>query len=312
MAEIPDLNDQQVDPPVTGDEMEEFIKSLEGGYAGYGANVNLSTLLPQGQEPEPAPEEESPDEEEGEPDEGPPPDDDDLVINGNRYPRADIERLLNFDQYLRSNPDAAARVTEAVTNKPSVPEAKPEAPPQYTPPELPEGVELDDPISKLLWDQQVATHKELHEVRESQRKQVEAFNQTQQQQYERQAAADMETALSKFSTDFPSLNEDDVAQVRNEGVQYLPAMLQQMNGADALYRSMEIAVYANADLRQKVSSESPNPTKEQKSRTRKQKLGSISGSPTSAPKTESRPQFRSDRDLVEQFAKELAENGLGR
>jgi hypothetical protein len=76
---------------------------------------------------------------------------------------------------------------------------------------------------------------------------------------------------------------------------------------------MEIAGFANADIRQRMNSEEqPHKTTRQRSESRKKRLGSISGAPASAPKTEARPVYRNDRDMVQQFADALAENGLGR
>lgn len=314
----PDPNDQIVDPSVPEDEMAQFIKSLEDG---YGENINLSTLLPQGSTDAPEGDEETPDDEEQETPSDDEPSDEFVTINGQQHPRADIQRLLEFDQFLRSNAEVAGRVAEAVKPRPTgessvsqTPTPEADKVEEFTPPEAPEGIDLEDPRDKLLWDTHVSSLKNSWENRQELLKVQKTFAQEQQERFNRQAAIDMETALSRFRGDFKALNDDDIATIRQEAGVVLPGIIQQMgHNPEALYRAMEIAGYANADLRTRMNSEEPpHKTARQRSETRKRKLSSISGSPASAPKTESRPVYRNDRDMVQQFADALAQEGLSR
>jgi hypothetical protein len=306
----PQPNDQSVDPPVSADDMDQFIKSLE---AGYGENISLSTLAPQGTTTEPEPEPDKPStDDEPEPEPEPEGDPNAILINGNRIPREDVERLYNFDQYLRANPDTAARVAEAVNpRQPTVPKAS-QAPSEFTPPPPPDFLDLDDPQTKFLWEQHVATRQEMFNQSQEFKRREAAIQQYQQQQSERQARDDMATALSQFRSAFPGLNEDDMTSIRKDAVAIVPGMMAQLQPVQALYRSMEVAAWARADMRPKLSSETQEQTEQQKSATRKRKAGAVASSPTSAPKVEARPSYRSDRDMVSEFAQALSEQGLGR
>jgi hypothetical protein len=315
----PSNEEQIVDPALSSEDMDAFIAQLESGYEG---NVNLSTLLPQdsgdsGEEEEP-PLDEPPVEEE-QPSEEPQGEADDFfTVNGNQVPRSDIERLYQFDQYMRANPDAAQRVSDALATpqparEPDVP--APAAPAAQTntfePPSPPESLDLDDPRDKILWDAHVLSQRSSWENQQAIARIQAQYNSDRQEQINRQASLDMETALSRFHSTFPNLNDDDVAQIRSEAAPLVPAMLAQNEPVHALYKAMEVATYANADIRQRIDS-APKPTTGQRSRSRKQRLGEISGSPRSAPKTEARPQYSSDRDMVQQFADALAQEGLNR
>ena len=106
MADEPTPNDQMVEPSVSNEDMEAFIKSLETDFE-YRPSVNIKNLaVPDEQPPDDAPDEESPDEEqpEEEPEEEPSTDSDFITVRGQQIPRADIERLYEFDQYMRQNP----------------------------------------------------------------------------------------------------------------------------------------------------------------------------------------------------------------
>src|SRR5215472_10052167 len=112
----PDANDMMVDPNVTSEDMDAWLQELDAG----GSTYDLSRTLPSLNvaEPDPPTQEPDPDEEEegtGEPPEPEPSEPTDgFNINGTVWPREEIERLYNFDQYLRANPDAAQRVAQAV------------------------------------------------------------------------------------------------------------------------------------------------------------------------------------------------------
>ncbi len=75
---------------------------------------------------------------------------------------------------------------------------------------------------------------------------------------------------------------------------------------------MEVAAFANTDLRKRLDAETPPPTNQHRSATRKQKLSSISGTPRSAPKVDTKPSFQNDRDMVNAFATALNDQMTGR
>jgi hypothetical protein len=313
-----DPNAMMVEPAVGEEDMEAFLKSLEDS----DASVNLASILqPDHSDTE---ESESESESESEPSEPEPTEpepveqpSDYFTINGEQWPRSEIERLYQFDRYLRFNPDVAQRVAEATRPRqesPAVPETAQEAPQvEFTPPQLPDFLDLDDPQQRFMWESHLATQKAIHDRDQRDNRIYAQLQQQQEQQVQRQASQDMETALDQFTDAFPNLNEDDLNRIRTDAGPLVDGMLKQLPPVQALYRSMEVAAWANADLRFKLQDPTKeSPSSEQTSRTRKQRLSSISGAPKSAPKVEPRPTFTSDRDMIQQFADELAENGLGR
>jgi hypothetical protein len=175
-------------------------------------------------------------------------------------------------------------------------------------------LDLEDPTTKFLWDQTVASRKDTWTLGQQFRQTQQSIIDQNEAAAKRQAQADLDTALTQFRTQFTGINDDDMAVIRSEASVVLPGILQTMGETPAaLFRAMEIAGYANADMRAKMDSPAPSPTARQRSTTRKQRLNSISGSPRSAPKVENaRPVYTSDRDMVNEFANALADNGMGR
>ncbi len=328
---MPETNDQMIDPEIGNEELEQFLNSLTDGQ-----QIDLPSLgttpagefikgQQQGDDDEPNSDEPNADGDDDETPAGTPtPTEgvdgvDYFTINGQQFPRADIERLYNFDQFMRQNPDAAQRVAKAIepatTGTPAVPAAP--APTtseveEFKPPEPPEFLDLDDPVAKFQWDSTVSLQKQQFELTQAQNKFFAQQAQERQAAINRQAAVDMDIALKQFRDQYPGLNDDDIATIRTEAGPFVPAMMQQLPPVDALRRSMEVAAFANTDLRKRLDAETPPPTNQHRSATRKQKLSSISGTPRSAPKVDTKPSFQNDRDMVNAFATALNDQMTGR
>jgi hypothetical protein len=319
-----DPNAQMVDPAIGDDELEEFLKSLDEGFD-YAPNINLGTLAPQGGTEDDDPNGEDDDEngdDDSEDDQTPAPstgDDDTVTVNGQSYQRADVERLLEFDKYLKANPNVAKRMAEAANAESAQPNVSPTppAPPspvEFKAPEPPEGLDLDDPQTKFMWDQMVESRRESWETRQLLGQTTAQIQQSQQASDKRQAQEDMSQALTAFKQQFPHLNDDDIATIRSDATPLVESMMKSHPPVEALRRSMEAAAWANSDMRPKLDDPAkPNPTAQQRSKTRKRRLGALAGSSgNSAPKVDSRPTYTSDRDMVNEFAQALAESNQGR
>lgn len=319
-----DPNAQMVDPAIGEDELQAFLKTLDEGFE-YAPNIDLSTFQPKGSTDDPLDDDNPhPDETDDDDDDSETPpaseassDDDDFTVNGNKIPRAEIQRLYEFDQFLRANPDKAQRVAETLAAP--VGEAN-VSPAQPTPsetafqaPEPPAELDLEDPTSKFLWDQTVEARKEAWEARQEVAKTTASITKGQQAIVDRQVQEDMAQALDQFKAQFPNLNDDDIALVRKDAGPLVQNYMATLPPVEALRRSMEVAGYANSDVRPKLlDPANATPTNAQKSAKRKSRLGSLSGTPRSAPKVDSRPKYTNDREMVQGFADALAEQGLGR
>lgn len=303
MAELPEANEPSVDPGVSSEDLDAWL-----------AELNPPAEAEAEGEASAAVEEEEADDDQDQQDQ--PEHQDHFVVAGNEIARADIERLYEFDRYLRDNPDAAARVAEAVAARApvesSVPEAQTPTPaPQYEDPTPPDYLDLDDPTSRFMWESHVSTQRAIFDNEQRVANWVAQQNQIQQNQIQRQAAADMEVALSDFRSRYPALDDGDIATVRNAATTFIPSMMEQLPPVAALTRSMEVAAWADADLRPRLGGDSPSvPSQKARSATRKQRLSSISGSPRSAPKTEDRVQYSTDKDMVNALANAIAEQGF--
>jgi hypothetical protein len=302
MAELPEADDQSVDPAVSSEDLDAWLAELNPPVAAEEVSDDDESEEPQQQELEldaEAPEQP-----------------DTITVGDNQFARADIERLYEFDRYLRDNPDAAARVAEAVAPRAPVespvPETQTPTPaPGYEDPTPPDYLDLDDPTARFMWESHVSTQRAIHDNEQRVANWVAQQNQIQQNQIQRQAAADMEVALSDFRSRYPALDADDIATVRNAATTFIPSMMEQLPPVAALTRSMEVAAWADADLRPRLGGDSPSvPSQKARSVTRKQRLSSISGSPRSAPKTEDRVQYSTDKDMVNALANAIAEQGF--
>lgn len=248
--------------------------------------------------------------------------DDSFTINGQPFSRADIERLYNFDQYMRANPDVATRVNAALTGQASglgqatVPQTPPPADPpvppttEWKPPEPPDFLDLEDPAQKFTWDTHVATQKAFFDREQRDNKFFTQQAQERQANVNRQAQQDMASALTSFKQSHPNLNDDDIAKIRQAAVPFVDGMMKNLAPTDALIRSMEVAAVMDDDLRAKVQDPTVRTrTTAQQTKHRKARLGELSGSGRSAPKTEqARPAFTSDKDFLNALASEFSEH----
>lgn len=243
-----------------------------------------------------------------------------IELNGQQIPKADIQRLYEFDRFLRDNPDAAQRVQAAIP-APTTPSVggPPNVPPATTPtnqvteftePTPPEWMDLDDPQTKWQWDNHVAGQKAIFDQGQRQQQFLAQQQQTQRETVNRQAAVDMGTALDQFKQAHPNLNEDDIVAIRKAAGPFVGGMMAQLPPVQALVRSMEVGGMMDDDMRAKLTDPTVRtPSEKTKTRHRKARLGELSGSPRSAPKTDTaRPTFTSDKDFINAIAQELSES----
>ncbi len=339
----PEPNDQMVTEPELGDaELQQWLTSVADGadiqLPGLDIGVPPSSRKPPEQlhtdddltggvdDESPDDDDETPNEPpEGAPAGAPQAGTDFFEINGQQFAREDIERLYNFDQYMRSNPDVAQRVNAAIagqgpTGQATVPDpsqattdqgrTEPPVVEEWKDPEPPEFLDLEDPAQKFQWDTHVATQKALFNNEQRQRQffaqQAEQTNRRNVQQ----AQQDMATALASFKQVHPNLNEDDIAKIRNLAGPFVEGMMKQLPAVEALSRSMEVAGMMDNDLRDKLMDTTVRTkTEKQQSRHRKGRLGEISGAGRSAPRTEqARPAFTSDKEFLNALASEFSEH----
>jgi hypothetical protein len=307
----------EIVPEANQETIDSFLASLEGEFD-YPAFTHLSsTQTDEEIASEIVEEEETPDEVDDEvppptPPPAPPVQDppvtapDTVLVNGNPVPLADIQRLYEFDQYLRQNPDAAERVQQAVTvREPAVPTPAAAAPPanEVTPPDF---LDMDDPAHKFMWESHLAQQQQLQQfTQQNIQREQEALNQ--------KAMAEMDTALSRFRSAHPNLNDDQIIQIRKHGAEMNIAsavMATTVNPVDGFVRILDLAALDTPDIRSTYldTEVKKTPTTRQRSTERKGKLNALGGSSGSVPRTTTTPRPVTDREAIDQFAQGLAES----
>lgn len=312
-------------PDIGDEELQQWLTSVGDGAEIVLPSLNIGETPPRMQgddDEEIEPGTDTPDDDDT-PQEPPAPEEttdaDYFTINGNRFERADIERLYNFDQYMRANPDVAQRVNDAIVTSPTretppagsppVPEAPAETSAEFEAPEPPDFLDLEDPVHRFQWESHVGNLKALHDRDQQTNRAFAQMAADRQAQTERQAATDMQQALATFTEAHPNLNDDDIAKIRQAAAPFVEGMLKQLPPVEALARSMEVAAVMDNDIRDKMMDPTvKTQTDKQRSRHRKERLGQISGSPRSAPRTEpSRPAYTSDKEMLNDLAAAFSE-----
>lgn len=313
---------QQIVPEASQESIDDFIKSLETDFEYPALSALGRTDAEIADEIVDPPEEPNDEEDNDTPPEVPPVDEgqsqppasdtppslpaDHVLVNGIPVALADLQRLHEFDQFLRNNPDAAARVQAAV-QPPVPPSTETPAPANQevalTPPEF---LDLEDPAQKFMWDSYVA-----------QQKQIEAIS---ARDVARDTAAaqakinsEMDQALLQWKTAHPNFNEDQINSVRRHAadMNVIDSLIATTpSPVAALVRAMDLAALDDPDLRTVYLTPEtpPTPTRHQRSTTRKGKLNSLGGGSGSVPRTTTTPRAQSDREAIDQFAKELGES----
>ena len=211
-------------------------------------------------------------------------------------PLAEVEELYSLGKTIR---ESGLQPTPLVTEGESVPPPTVETPP--TPPALPDYIDPDDPVQIGLWN-------ELQSVKEQVAATTTTVKQSAAESARVQAEATLERALSAYRTKYPSVTDADLAVIRPQAALIVNTMIQQHGPVDGMVRALYVASLENDQVRNKVLDITPTTTSTD-STTRKRKLSALSGTSGSAPKTSpSRPQYTSDRDVVNALAKELSDS----
>lgn len=311
--DIPTEHVMDIIPEASAETIEAFVASLQDDFE-YPALTHLSSTSEDFEPEDEEIDDAEHDEEETPANDSPASGDDDepsdpsalpdgfILIKGQPVAITDVERLYDFDQFLRSDPDASERVAQAV--KPIVPTPTPApASQELTPPEW---MDLEDPQQKFMWDSHVANQNTLAAVaQQAQQREQELSNQ--------RAVADMDVALTRFRSAHPNFNDDQITALRLHArdMNIIGAVMATApNQVDGFVRTMDLAAMDSPDLRSiYLTPETPStPTRQQKSATRKRQLNALGGSSGSAPRTSPAKRPMSDREAIEQMAAGLAES----
>jgi hypothetical protein len=177
-------------------------------------------------------------------------------------------------------------------------------PPVETPPipsAIPDFIDQDDEVQMGLWERIQNLESKIDST-------ATISRQTAEQAARAQADATLERAMAAYRTQYPNITDEDLAIIRPQAALIVNPMIQQHGPVDGMVRALYVASLENESTRNKVLGINTESQKT-KSETRKRKLSAISGTSGSAPKTApSRPQYTSDRDVVNAIARELSDS----
>lgn len=221
---------------------------------------------------------------------------------------AEAEQLRQLGQLLQSDPELRAAFAAKLRGEPIPPPAPFQQPPtsepmlpptqQQFPPapaqQVPEGLDLEDPQIKALYDLVQSTRTEMQQ-------QAQTLNQTRQASVaaaEAQAASLYRTAAEGFAQRY-DLEQTDVDHLSNvaarlgvlttlsQGIDPLTGLPVRQDPIAAVDRALEIAYFTDPTYRQKEWERQAKVRREDQQR--KQKLAAVQGSSGSAPRTTPAP-----------------------
>lgn len=227
------------------------------------------------------PEESTPDEgedteasEEGEEEESSEPtDDDDVEVNGVTIKRSELSELLRLREFLDSDSSQSLAQTAAQLEQARQRAAAPNPnlqPPTYVPPAPPEGLDLEDPVIKALWDRQVN---------------LEANLFAQQQELLRRSAVETTDQVERSVSDWNNkykLDDSSLKSLREEAAATNLATVYAENGKsiyEGVHAALEAAFWSNPKLRSQylLAAEESNKKSAAAQKAKERKLSALSG-----------------------------------
>lgn len=256
----------------TNDDLEAAFAALRSNYA------------PTDEQPAEPTEDEGEEEEgnEGTEDESeesePPAASDDVEIDGTVYKKSELAELTRLRDYLNSDPSTSANLQNAAAAleysrqqaAATPPGVQPQPQPQWQPPAPPEGLDLEDPAIKSLWEQTVANAQQL----EYQRQELVRRNVVETQ-------SNVERAVTDWNGRY-KLDDTTIANLRQAAAQSGVAAALEAQGRpiyDCITSALESAFWANPSLRNQYLDAIAEDTKRTAAadKSKQRKLASLSG-----------------------------------
>lgn len=216
-----------------------------------------------------------------------------VIIDGREIPVGEVRSYIQLQEYLRTHPSKAEEVGRVLRGQEPAEEDRPITPP--------EGLDLEDPSSKILWDSFVALSDRLKATEKRSAAIAEAQTVT-------RAQSDFATGLHNFRTAHPELTEDDITTLRGypltiELVEYFGS---RMKGEDAVFKALDLATLEHPTFRARQRGEATAAEKRAtENKERKQKLSALSGSSGSVARTEPKPDLSTDQSMKKAAADAL-------
>lgn len=236
------------------------------------------------------------------------------------YSRAEIENLLAFQAFVRDNPGVAQQIAAIVQGQPDT-IANPNAPTTTATGKpysqtVPEGLDLDDPSVKALWDEHIATRTRLDQLQPM----VESATQALNSQKAEQAGVFLNRARDAFAKEY-DLTPEDVARVQTVAgnMNILPAMMSPIDPITGLPRVVDpldaiastfktaYALMPEFEAKRQAKYNAVARTDQ----TRKKKLSSLAGSSGSVPKSQTPREPKTANERRNAMIQEVAATMFG-
>lgn len=218
--------------------------------------------------------------------------------DGATWTRQQAKDWRDFQTFLEANPEYADRVREALT--PQAPTPTPATPPASSTPDVPEGIDLDDPAIAALWNQHVDQLAQMEQLRQTLAAHDTYINQSQLQTTE----SLVNTARTSYQTEH-NLSNEEMGRVFDltAQLQIIPALMQSADPATGLPRQVdplaamnqafEVARWQIPELREREIESRLEAGKADNKR--KKQLSSLGGSSGSVPKSKPEPRNEAER-----------------
>lgn len=208
--------------------------------------------------------------------------------NGLRIDREQAQVYAEFERFLLENPQVAEAISNAVNAQraPAAPTAE-QTPQSPAPSAPPEGLDLDDPAVRILWEEL-----------QSQRAATQQVLARHEQQLNNQNQATTESLINRASLEFQkahSLSNDEMTKVKDAAgrLQVLPSLMQpldpftgqprRVDPMQAIEKAFDIAYWQMPELRDREMQRVTKQARED--RKRKTKLSALGGSSGSTPRS---------------------------
>jgi hypothetical protein len=228
--------------------------------------------------------------------------------------QAEIRNLVAFQNFIRSNPDVADGIAKLVTGAdPSAPVANPTASPIVT---SPEGLDLEDPSVKALWEEHLALRTDLDRLRPMVESSTKALN-VQQAEQAQSFIVRAQTAFAKEH----DLTPEDVSRVQDVAARMniLPALMAPIDPVTGLPRKVDPLEALESSFKTAYAMMPEFETRrlakialrDQASKQKQKKLSSLAGSSGSVPKSNAQREPKNANERRNAMIAEVAASMFG-
>lgn len=221
-------------------------------------------------------------------------------------PEQEVKALLELNRRVKSDPDTATRVRNAVLGQQQT-QAQAE-----TEDALPAWIDPDDPKDIFFFRQQQRVDRELEEIKRNDQLRTQQQALTQEEARRVEVLDAFRTSMKEFQTEHPTFGPEDLKVITDRAASMgLLEAPEKVGGTlrAGIVTALDTAMWSMPEYREKVAAGATVPSKEQRSATRKQKSSALSSSTGSVVRTQSQEPTPTTRKEVMAGALDFLRSG---